>query len=178
MANAFHKADCITCGRKTWHFKDGDKPARCTDHSNFTPGQQRKHLADIVQGGSLYSRKELPTEREIRIANRLDRTLWRMSEEKRIAQVDVSGEDWAAGLFEEMPTLDPSKTYCSFCNEPVDKINTLTERKPTIRMIDETYLDSEGQLQVQTKVTSKVETQHACPKCVLNIRKPIVVRKV
>jgi hypothetical protein len=75
--------------------------------------------------------------------------------------------------------LDPNITRCHFCGTEIkDKLTAMAECKPVIRMVTEAYKDSSGVLQTREKVTSRVETIHACKDHVLEIRKPIVVRTV
>ena len=172
MANRFTKQDCTKCGKKTWHYKEGDKPARCSCEVKTAEVQ------GIIQGGSMYSRKELPTEAEIRRANRLDRSMWQVAEERRSSQLDVSNEAWAAGLFSDADFPDPNKEHCTFCGAEIkDQVNTLQEKKPRI-VVKDIPVKIGDEITIQRKVTSQVETLKACPNCVLNIRKPIVVRTV
>jgi hypothetical protein len=175
----FHKAHCDVCDRKTWHYKEsGGQNPHCTHHSNWTPGRKR-HVPDImVQGGLGKAKPAEPTEREIRIANKLDMSMWRNAEERYKSHVRM---DNASGLFSNASPAtakDPDKTYCSFCGDAVDAIHRLTEKKPVIRKVIDTYKDATGEVVVQEKVVTRVETVHACPNCCLNIRKPIVVRSV
>lgn len=178
MASGFHKAFCSLCNRETWHYKMGDKPVTCSDHSNWTG---RKHTIATHAVQTTLQTIEPPTEREIRIANRLDRSMWRIGEHRKIASIDISDEAWAAGLFDDaepVPQLDPDKLYCSFCGDPVEKIRVTQEKKPVIRRVMETYKTEGGDVIMQEKVTSRAEEVNACPKCCLKIRKPIEVRRV
>jgi hypothetical protein len=168
----FSKQLCSDCGKKTWHYKEGDKPSRCSCKDQPIPAN------GIVQGGSMYSRKELPTEREIRIANRLDRSMWQVAEQRRTSQVDITDEPWAAGLFADAVLPDPNKLYCSFCQaEITNKIDMLTEKKPVIRKVLDAFKVGD-EIALRERVMSRAEEVRACPNCILQIRKPIVVRTV
>jgi hypothetical protein len=182
IKRGFHKAFCDMCQRDTWHYKTADHTlASCCNHSNWEAG--KSHVR--VEGSTLVVAKltkdhgEPPTERELRITNKLDANLWRFAEEKRTSQVDISSEPWAENLFDDAaPMRDPSKIYCTFCNNEVQKIDLLTERKPIIRKTQDAYRDSSGQIVLQERITTRMETINACPNCCLKVRKPIVVRVV
>jgi hypothetical protein len=186
MAQGFHKAECNICKRETWHYKEGDQIARCSCHSAYPNRVMRQQYENsknsTIQGGSLYSRlgSELPTEREIKIANRLDRSLWSFAEERRNSRV-VLDSPWAQDIFadsEPVKPLNPDKLNCTFCGVETDKINSLTEKKAVICKVMDTYKTADGEVQIREKISSRVETVHACPNCCLQVRKPIVVRRV
>lgn len=181
-SNSFNKRDCELCQRTTWHRTvrrpNGDEHTYCLDHSEYVKGRRHVIVKDAVSG--LHDIQK-PSELELRIANRLDRTMWNVAELKRASTVDVSNEDWVDALFadeKQQPTRDPNKMYCSFCHSEIDKVNTLSERKAVIKRIEEPYRNSAGEIAFQEKIVSKVEDFHACPNCVLQVRNPIVVRRV
>lgn len=178
MPQGFHKAECNVCNRATWHYKQGNA-VHCSDHSDYKPGRKHQIVGSMMLA-NLTKPVEAMNERELRIANRLDRSLWRHAEERSKVSVVIGDEDWAKGLFEDNPVqLDPDKLYCSFCGDVIEKIHTTSERKPVIRRIVDAYRDeTTGEVVQVEKVMSRVETIHACPNCCLNIRKPVTVRRV
>lgn len=167
MATGYHKAECATCNKETWHYTSELGQTICCYHSN-----------NMVKGRATSEVKS----QAVRIAGRLDLTLWRVAEDRKTTKVDISNEVWAKDIFADAPesatAFDPNKNYCSFCGAVVDQIHTTTEKKPVITMRTDVYRDSSGEVQIQEKVTSRAETIHACPDCCLNIRKPITVRRV
>jgi hypothetical protein len=179
MPQGFHKAHCELCQRNTWHYKQGNT-VNCSDHSAWTkPVPNRKIEGNIVMGTMGKSKPEPMTETAMRIANRLDRSLWSHAEERSKVSVVIGDEAWAKGLFEDNPVkLDPDKLYCTFCGDEIDRIHVTSERKPVIRKIIDAYKDESGEIHQIEKVISRVETIHACPNCCLKVRRPITVRRV
>lgn len=163
----YHKQHCDVCAKETWHYTSQLNEVICCIHTNC-----------LVRGGSTTEVKSP----KVAIAGRLDRTMFRIAEDRRSTKVDVSGEDWADDLFTEeekqAPALDPSQVRCSFCNTPTDYMQTLTEKKAVIRKVQDMYKDTAGEVHITERVVSKSETVHACPNCVLNIRRPIVAHIV
>lgn len=206
LKQGFHKLECSKCNCKTWHYKEASATsARCTEHLDcskcgktwygdhvYCPDCQKEKLDDINNNIVITARmtEELPKEadpRELKIANRLDRTPWMISEERRIAdtaQVLVEdSEQWVQREMSNFPKesdtpRDPGKIYCSFCGVEIDQLRVTTERKPTIKITTEAYKDDNGEIHLVEKYVSKVETIHACPEHCLQIRKPIAVRIV
>jgi hypothetical protein len=182
VKRGFHKAFCDLCQREVWHYKSADHTAAsCSNHSNWEAGKHRVR----VEGSTLIVAKltkdhgEAPTERELRVANALDKSLWQFAEEKRTSQVDISSEAWAENIFDDAPPMrDPNKTYCTFCGTEVQKIDLLTERKPIIRKTEDAYRNASGEIVIQERITTRMETINACPNCSLKVRKPVVVRIV
>jgi hypothetical protein len=175
-ATGFHKTECSLCQRTTWHYKEGDKPAHCTNHSTWNPNRRHAVVGTVMQA-QLTRTVQAPTERELRIANRLDMDLWRHAEEQRKTCVDITQS--AQGIFPVDTTVrDPDKLYCTFCGDEVDQVRVTTERKPVVRVKIDTYKDTSGEVHVQERVVTRAETIHACPNCCLRVRKPIVARRV
>jgi hypothetical protein len=174
-AQGFHKAHCTVCNRKTWHYAEAGSSgkAKCTDHSDYVVGRKHAIVGNMMLAD--FSKPvHQPTERELKLANKLDMSMWRSAEDRK-SHVYVDA-DWAT--FPNSPEKDPNKLYCSFCGSEVDQVNQLTERKPVIRKVQDTYRNDSGEIIIQEKVVSRMETVHACPNCVLQIRKPITVRTV
>jgi hypothetical protein len=159
----YRQVFCETCQKDTWHLG-----TRCTYHTS-----------NILQtGGSSTG--------EIRTAavhtGRLDRSFWRNAESHtKQCGVVIEDEEWAKQLFgdePEQPVATPDQLTCSFCGTPVDHINSLTEKKPVIQFRRDVWKDSNGEVQIQERMTSRAETHHACPNCSLQLRRPIAVRRV
>lgn len=182
-ANQFQDRYCDICDRKTlWY------GTHCTQHSAWKPGVT--HPVAVLRS-SLGMSKELPippTERELRQMNRIQRKLLSISDHRQdhvevdyswaYAAVGIDPEDAATARTNEL--RDPNKTYCTFCGAEVDYINVLSERgKPRIRFSDEIVMDADTrEVHSYRKVQVFSEKLNACPKCVLNIRKPITVQRV
>lgn len=177
----FYKTDCSICNKETWHYKSASaQHGHCTNHSPWDPKRKHAKITENIGQGSLYNTRQLPTEYELRIANKLDRSLWQHAELVRRSSVVVD-DDWAKGLFPDSVTStvkDPDKVYCSFCGAETQRIDILTERKPVIRRVTEARRTDDGEVVMQERIISKTEEKHACPNCVLQIRKPVVVRRV
>ena len=178
----FHFAICDLCAKDTWHYKMADHTAAvCTNHSNYD--SKKKHAVRINDHTMVIAHltpehAEAPSERELQIANQLNRSLWRNAEERNTG-VCVSDEEWAKDLFPNAPQpRDPNKLYCSFCGDAVDQIAVITEKKPTITRTVDAYKDASGTVVMQEKVVTRMETVNACPRCCLKVRRPIVVRRV
>lgn len=163
---SYHKAECLTCNKETWHYKSALGKVSCTVHES-----------KLVQvAGDTVNEVKGP---QVHIAGKLDRSLWRHATPSQRG-VSVTNEDWAQAMFPpelEKPQLDPNQVYCSFCGGVTDQINTLMEKKPVIRRIMQGVMIGD-EVVMQERVTSKIETVHACPNCVLEVRRPIVVRRV
>ena len=173
MPNGFWKQDCEKCGRKTWWSNSAAK-AHCTE----CPSRFLQQPADSVIGAKV---PEIPKEWEIRRANKLDRSLWKITQERKITQVDISSEGWAKDIFAdepELPALEPGQMRCSWCGRVIDSTNSLSERRPFIRIMHEPVEGPDGSIELRQKVTSKIQDVHACPDHYLQIRKPITVRTV
>lgn len=181
MASNWCKKHCDVCNKETWWTTSpGATSSHCTDHSNWTPNRKHAVVGAIMQA-RLSPVHEAPSERELRIANRLDRSLWKHAEQRNACSVYIGDQEWAKDLFPVDPapvTLNPDKVYCTFCGKETDKINTLSEKKAFIRKVIETYRTGDGEIVMREKVTTRTETLHACPEHCLEIRKPIVVRRV
>lgn len=171
MANGFNKAECIECKRKTWHYI-----MRCTEHSLYDPKVIHRPI-DHIMGARVV---QLPTEQEIRRANRMDMSMWNVGQERKKAQVDISNEAWAADLFADapsIPALEPGQMLCTFCGKVIDSTNSLSEKRSKIRIMLQMHEGPDGP-EMREKVTSNVVEVHACKDHVLQIRKPITVRVV
>jgi hypothetical protein len=170
----FHKADCSTCKKTTWHFREsGIALAHCCDCAP-------KHDADVKDAITMIAQltpvAEAPTEGQIRQQNRLDRSLWRNAEVVK-TRVYIDG-DWGVerDVTADKP-LDVDHNTCSFCNKPIDQIHTTSEKTAKIfkRL---TPVRIAGEVVVEEQIMRKIQEVHACPNCIVNIRKPIIVRRV
>ncbi len=183
-SRGFHHVECDLCQRVTWHYYSGanNEIPHCTNHSDWKPGVRKPSVRDsTIIVGSLRNKPvhTAPSERELRIINRIDMKLWRTAEVRK-SSVDIDDCEWAAGLFDgdDPQPKDPNKLYCTFCGTEVDHVHVTTEKKPKIRTVIETYKDGAGDIHVEEKVISQADTVYACPNCVLQVRKPIYVRRV
>lgn len=163
----YHTQHCDTCNKSTWHYTSQLGQVICCIHSNC-----------LVRGGSTTEVKSP----KVAIAGRLDRTMFRIAEDRRSTKVNVTDEAWAEDLFseeekQELP-LAPNQLRCSFCNAVTDYMQTLTEKKAVIRKIEDMHKDVSGKVHITERIVSRTETVHACPNCVLNIRRPIVAHIV
>lgn len=180
----FHELPCDLCQRTTWHYKpEGEGSATCCNHSpvDCSPqGRLKEHPIPAITGGT--NLHAGPSDSQLRRLNRLDMGLWR-SAENRKTQLQVSAP-WAQDLFGPDPFAAPVKEskpgqlYCTFCGVEVSYLAVLSEKNAKIRFIREPYKDAAGDIQVRERVVSMTEELHACPDCVLNIRKPVIVRRV
>lgn len=174
MANKFQERACDLCNRKTWWYGD-----HCTNHSVWKPGVKHA-VPDVMVLMKLRDTPKEPTEEEFRRMNRMDRKVMNFAGDKR-AQVAVSQEltDAVFGKDDGVP-FDLDKTYCSYCGSPVEQIDLTTSKiKPHIRFSSEPYMDPDThEIKELRKINVISETLHACPKCCLNIRKPIIVQRV
>jgi hypothetical protein len=172
MPNGFWKQDCDRCERKTW-WSNSTSKAHCTE----CPSKYLNQPAGSIIGAKV---PETAKDWEIKRANRMDLSLWNTTQERRVTQVDISNEDWAADLFADAPTLpklEPGQMLCSWCRKVIDATNSLSEKRPVIRVKQEAIEGPNGP-ELREKVYSRVETVHACSEHYLQIRKPITVRTV
>lgn len=181
----FRKADCALCQRKTWHFRGNalaDKE-HCCEHSDWSKDMRKPVSVNdaIAVVAQLSPTVERPTEGQIREQNRLNKALWRNASD-RIARYygDESDAEWLGRETpvgkDELP--DPDKHFCTFCKMETPFIKLTTEKKPKIRRIQDEHLNADGSVEITERVMVTTETVHACPNCIVNIRKPIVVRRV
>ncbi len=178
----FHKAHCDKCAKETWHYIDRsalNPKAHCCD---CPPSEAERKRMDRVKDATVVLAQltpihEQPTEGEIAVANRLDRSLWGNAED-RIAREYVDQEFAQRHIPPAEKVNNPLQTVCSFCGAPTDKILSTSERKTMIQKKIKVYKDADGNIQQQEQVIAKLETVHACSNCVVNIRKPVVIRRV
>lgn len=178
----FHDAFCDTCAGVTIHYKghgSNDQVHCSVCFAKEDAGRKQKLLQDsshIIQNGTMGKRPfEAPTEGELRRLNKMNRLMLRAAEQPIADRVYLDDLDWDSPT--EAP-LDPDKAYCSFCGDQTERLNLTTERTPKIRKRIEVWKDSNGEVQTKEKVHAVIETVYACPKCCLNIRKPITVHRV
>lgn len=164
MARGHHKAHCVQCNATTWHYTSEAGETICCTHTKglLTKGR----ISGVVT-------RPKPT-----IAGRLNRSMFRLAERRRASSAVLDGLDGEA-LF-GTNDKDPNKEYCSYCGlELQDTLSTLTEKKPVLRFKQEIHKDNAtGEISITEKVTSRSEEFKACPGCVLQIQKPVVVRRV
>jgi hypothetical protein len=180
VKRGFHKALCDLCAKPTWHYKEADQhAATCCNHSNYVAGRRKTRVSDntIIVAHLTKTHPDPPSEKELRIANRMNTHVLAHIDRKK-ARVALD-QPWAKGMFDAAPKMrDPSKTYCTFCRNEVQQIDLTTERKPKISRTQEAYKDATGAVVIQDRIVTQMETLNACPNCCLNIRRPIVVRRV
>ena len=179
----FHKGFCNLCQRNTWHYKGAgaNDKAHCTDHSDWPSKIGRSTLAvkdAIIVTAQLTPIHETPTEGTVRAMNKLNKSLWRNASD-RIARY-YGDDEWLTGGndVQETQAPDPDKHYCSFCGNETAQIKLTTEKRPKLKKVIETSLDADNNVVITEKAVVGTETVHACPNCIVNIRKPIVVRRV
>lgn len=162
----WHKQNCVTCGKETWHYqvKNVSCCVHCVPSNNLVGGAATREVKA----------------KAVRIANKLDRTLWAISTERRENSAVIPAALGAQLFSDSEPTvtLDPNKVTCTFCGAQVDHMNVLTEKKAKIRIVEKKFINSAGELDVQRKVTSQQQIEKACPNCCLKVQKPIVARIV
>ena len=177
--NGWQKRECCTCNSKTWHWN-----GICFDHSEWNPDPAAiERRLQLVQDMRTFVRSvepDKPTERDIKRASYMDKSLWDRKKLVKVEGQDITGEDWAADIFDEpaRPALQPGQFYCSFCGVVVDSTNSLSEKKPLISIGVRIIEHSDGEVETRDQVVSKVREIHACKDHYLKIRKPIVVRTV
>lgn len=184
-SKGWHKRMCQLCQKYTWWYKSPDEePIHCTNHSAWTGKKhivvekESNHVQVVAQFAPVYN---TPSEKELQIANKLDRKLWANAEEKRKSEVVVTDLDWAQDLFpdaEPSGMKDPDKLYCSFCGKETPYTQATSENRPKMRYVQDVYKDASGELHIKEKAVVTSEKVNACPNCSLNIRKPIQVRTV
>lgn len=183
----YNSVFCDLCAKVTLHTKGlSTKEATCTNHCDWTKGVLHIVSSHIVRPDPS---RVSPPEAELRRMNRMDQSFYRKIEErKRDTEAQITPE-WAQDIFtdsneqgeeqeDNIEVQDPDKLYCSFCGAEVQRINTLTEKRAAIIKYNEFYKDSSGDIVSQQKRRVSVTEMRACPKCVLFVKNPQIVRTV
>lgn len=184
--NAWNMLLCAICNKETWHYKPiGSAKPHCTQHSDWCRGL--KHANPEKEVSIIAKMREVPenpSEWELRKANRMDQSLFRLADDRvtNPKYASMAGYDWVDELFdqaEEDNPRDPDKTYCTFCGTEVDYVNLTSEKRPRIRKRLRVVKNEDGDdITIDDEIEVKVETINACPNCCLKVRKPIAVQRV
>lgn len=154
---------CAECKTDTWHYKQANGTIKCCVHDN-----------NLVQGSTDPALPKINYSKHV--GNKLDMSMWRGGLPANAKFVDPTKySKYFPG--EESTEVEPGKLYCTHCGSPVDHITKLSESKPRIRKFSEPVKIGDN-IVFREKVSVVAEEVHACQKCVLQIRKPIVLRTV
>ncbi len=184
-AKGFHFLMCDICNRVTiWYKSPDQEPIHCTYHTawngkkHVVVNKESNHVMVVAQFAPVHVP---PTERELKNLNRMDLSIWRRGMEKRKVGVSVTGEDWVKDLFppdNPEDLLKPGEVFCSFCLKKTSYIESISENRPKQMTVQDIYKDDSGEFHIKEKTVTTSVKVTACPKCVLNIKKPQQVRTV